>query len=77
MTQQPTLPDPEKVQQTVSQMREVCYQFDALNLALDELIAQVEADIRQSPLAAYRLSKVNTVNGTNTGVAPQQLGSDF
>lgn len=43
MTQQPPLPDREKVKQTVARMREVCRQFDRLNFALDELIAQVEA----------------------------------
>lgn len=58
MTQQPSLPDPKKVEQTVANMRKVCRQFDALNFALDELIAQIEADIRHSPLTAYRLGKV-------------------
>ena len=38
-------------------MREVCRQFDHLNLSLDELIAQIELDIRNSPLTAYRLGK--------------------
>ena len=57
MRQKPSLPNPEKVQQTVTKMREVCRQFDNLNLALDELIAQVELDIRNSPLTAYRLGK--------------------
>lgn len=61
MTQQPQLPDPEKVKQTVTKMREVCRQFDNLNLALDELIAQIEADIRKSPLTAYRLGKIKSV----------------
>ncbi len=42
-------------------MREVCRQFDNLNLALDELIAQIEADIRKSPLTAYRLGKIKSV----------------
>lgn len=55
--QEPQLPDPEKVKQTVANMREVCLQFDDLNLALDELIVQVEADIQHSPLTAYRLRK--------------------
>jgi len=41
-------------------MREVCRQFDALNFALDEMIAQIEADIRNSPLTAYRLGKVKS-----------------
>ncbi|HBE20536.1 MAG TPA: hypothetical protein DDW51_23725 [Cyanobacteria bacterium UBA11367] len=61
MTTQPQLPDPEKVKQTVTKMREVCRQFDNLNLALDELIAQIEADIRKSPLTAYRLGKIKSV----------------
>ncbi|MEZ2250794.1 hypothetical protein [Microcoleus sp.] len=62
MTQQPQLPEPEKVKQTVHQMREVCRQFDSLNFALDELIAQIEADIRNSPLTAYRLGKIQPVS---------------
>lgn len=57
MTQKSSLPNPEKVEQTVAKMREVCRKFDNLNLALDELIAQVELDIRNSPLIAYRLGK--------------------
>lgn len=62
MTQQhPPLPDPEKVKQTVARMCEVCRRFDALNLALDELTAQIDADIRNSPLTAYRLGRVKSV----------------
>lgn len=61
MTQKPSLPNPEKVQQTVTKMREVCRQFDNLNLALDELIAQIELEIRKSPLTAYRLGKKSPV----------------
>ncbi|MCC3575090.1 MAG: hypothetical protein JGK30_25310 [Microcoleus sp. PH2017_40_RAT_O_B] len=61
MTQQPQ-PEPEKVKQTVAKMREVCRQFDSLNFALDELIAQIEADIRKSPLTAYRLGKIQPVS---------------
>ena len=44
-------------------MREVCRQFDSLNFALDELIAQIEADIRNSPLTAYRLGRAKSVAG--------------
>jgi hypothetical protein len=58
MTQPPTLPDPEKVKQTVAQMHEVCRQFDSLNFTLDELIARIEVDIRNSPLTAYRLGRI-------------------
>lgn len=42
-------------------MREVCRQYDALNLVLDEAIASAEADIRNSPLTAYRLGKAKKV----------------
>jgi hypothetical protein len=54
---QQTIPDPEKVKKTVSELRAVCRQFDALNFQLDELIAQVDLKIRNSPLTAYRLGK--------------------
>ena len=57
MNNQLRIPDPETIKRHVSKMREVCRQFDALNLLLDEAIAQVEADIRNSPLTAYRLGK--------------------
>lgn len=57
MNNQPRIPDPETIKRHVSKMREVFHQFDALNLLLDEAIAQVEADIRNSPLTAYRLGK--------------------
>lgn len=61
MTQNLPLPNPEKVEQTVTKMREVCCHFDNLNLALDELIAQIELDIRNSPLTAYRLSRKTSI----------------
>lgn len=64
MTQKPPVPDREKVKQTVTKMREVCREFDSLNFALDELIAQIEADIRKSPLTAYRLGKIQPVSQT-------------
>ena len=62
MTQQ-LLPDPQKVQKTVRELREVCRQFDALNYTLDELIAQVEAEIRNSPLTIHRLRKSSQIKG--------------
>jgi len=54
---QPRIPDPETRRRSIEKMREVCRQFDALNLLLDEAIALVEADIRNSPLNVYRLEK--------------------
>jgi hypothetical protein len=57
MTEQPKLPDPEKVKRTVAMLRESNQQLEAFSFALDELIAQVEADIRRQPRNAYLLSK--------------------
>jgi hypothetical protein len=54
---QQAIPDPEKVKKTVRELRAVCRQFDALNFQLDELIAQVDLEIRNSPLTAYQLGK--------------------
>ena len=51
------LPDHQKIQKTVLNLREVCRQFDVLNFTLDELIAQIESEIRNSPLTSYRLGK--------------------
>ncbi|MEW5859511.1 MAG: hypothetical protein AB1861_19340 [Cyanobacteriota bacterium] len=42
-------------------MREVCRQYDALNMLVDEAIAQAKADIRYSSLMAYRLGKAKRV----------------
>jgi hypothetical protein len=53
----PLIPDPQKIQKTVLNLRKVCRQFDALNCTLDELIAQIESEIRNSPLTSYRLGK--------------------
>lgn len=54
---QPRIPDPETRRRSVEKMREVCRQYDALNLLLDEAIFLAEADIRNSPLNVYRLEK--------------------
>jgi hypothetical protein len=53
----PILPDSQKVQKTVVKLQEVCQQFDTLNFTLDELIAQVDAEIQNSPLTIYHLRK--------------------
>lgn len=57
MSNQPRIPDAQTRKQSVERLREVCRQFDALNLLLDEAIAQAEADIRNSPITAYRLGR--------------------
>lgn len=54
---QPRIPDPETRRRSIERMQEICRQFDALNLILDEAIALLETDIRNSPLNVYRLRK--------------------
>ena len=61
MNNQPQIPDLETRRRSVEKLREVCRQYDALNLLLDEAIASAEADIRNSPLTAYRLGKAKKV----------------
>jgi hypothetical protein len=56
---QPVLPDSQKAQKTVLELEDVCHQFDALNFKLDELIAQVEVEIRNNPLTIYHLKKTH------------------
>jgi len=57
MSEKPKLPNPEVIQKTVRNLRGVCQRLDALTLSLDELIAMVEADIRNSPINVYRREK--------------------
>ncbi len=52
------IPDPAKVQKTVYELRALCRQFDLLNFQLEELTAYIDAEIRKSPLTAYRLGKM-------------------
>jgi hypothetical protein len=49
--------DPQKVQKTVNNLQNVCQKFDALNSTLDELIAQIDTEIQNSPLTVYHLKK--------------------
>ena len=55
-------PKPEAFQRAAKRLNEACYQLDALNIQLDELIARVEADIRRSPLTQYRLKKAKQIS---------------
>ncbi len=54
MSETPKLPEPEIIEKTVRNLRGVCLRLDALTLSLDELIAMVEADIRNSPINVHR-----------------------
>lgn len=57
MNTQKNLPAPEKVNKTVAMLRESNQMLEALTLSLDELIAMVEADIRNSPINVHRREK--------------------
>jgi hypothetical protein len=57
MTQTVQIPDPEKFKHGVQKLQEACKMLDALNVLLDEAIAQVEAENRRSPLYRYRLER--------------------
>ncbi|MGK7874506.1 MAG: hypothetical protein AB4426_14720 [Xenococcaceae cyanobacterium] len=57
MSNQPRIPGAQTRARSVARMRELVKRMDAGILELDELIARLEADIRNSPLTAYRLGK--------------------
>jgi predicted transcriptional regulator len=57
MTQQTSLPDLETVKRRASQVQNICERADVGILILDDLIAQVEQNIRSSSTYRYRLSK--------------------
>jgi len=61
MNDQPRIPDSETRRLWIERMQEICRQYDALNLILDEAIALAEADIRNSPLNKYRLGKAKLI----------------
>ncbi len=47
MTQPKTVPNPEKVKHTVEHLRESNRQLELVTLALDEIIALVDPDLRR------------------------------
>lgn len=55
MTQELRIPDAETRKREVKQLREANHQLELVTLALDELIAMVEADLRRQ--RRYRLEK--------------------
>lgn len=57
MTDKPQPPDIEKVKQRSAKIREICKRADANILILDDIIAQLEEDIRSSPVYQYRLKR--------------------
>ena len=57
MTQNQPLPNLEQVKQTSTKIKEVCQRADAGISILDDLIAQLDQQIRSSPMYSYRLNK--------------------
>ncbi|HEY9694454.1 MAG TPA: hypothetical protein V6D15_19805 [Oculatellaceae cyanobacterium] len=57
MTQNQPLPNLEQVQQTSAKIKEVCQRADAGISILDDLIAQLDQQIRSAPMYSYRLNK--------------------
>lgn len=51
------MPSPEMFQHSAECLREACRQLDALNLILDDAIAQMDAINRSSPLYIRRLER--------------------
>jgi hypothetical protein len=47
----------QKVEETVSKLRMVNHQFDALNFSLDLLLLEIDAEIRKNSVIARRLPK--------------------
>lgn len=62
MMNQPQIPDAQERLHSASKMRELGKRIDNNLLDLDELIAQLESDIRNSSLMAYRLGKLQKIN---------------
>jgi hypothetical protein len=52
-------PDAKAFQKMASRLKENSRQWETLNFQLDELIAQVETDIRRSSVTQYRLNKID------------------
>lgn len=57
MTEKAKLPSPEAINRATDRLREACEMLDALNLFMDDAIAQIEAENRKSPLHVYRLQR--------------------
>lgn len=53
MTEQRQIPDRQKVKKTVAMLRESNRMLEAWTQTLDELIAMLEADIRNSPINVH------------------------
>ena len=57
MTEKAKLPSPEAINRATDRLSKACDMLDALNVFLDDALAQIEAENRKSPLYVYRLQR--------------------
>ena len=57
MNKKTKLPEPEVIEKTINNLRNICHKLDELTLQLDELIAIVEANIRANTINVYHPGK--------------------
>jgi hypothetical protein len=62
MSQLANTPDLETRNRHVATMREICRNLDNVTMTMDELIAQIDLDIHNSALTAYRMGKAPKFN---------------
>lgn len=60
MSQTEKLPNLDKIKQRATQMQKDCQRWDALISVTEDLISQLEEQIRQQPNYIYRLEKAKT-----------------
>jgi hypothetical protein len=62
MSNQLKVPDPEARVQSVAKMQELCKRWDKLIQATEDLIVQLDEQIRQQPNEIYRLKRRKQVH---------------
>jgi hypothetical protein len=63
MSQTEKLPNLDKIKKRATRMQEYCHRWDALISVTEDLISQLEEQIRQQPNYIYRLEKAkNSLN---------------
>ena len=65
MTQEAFIPDIEQVKKTSLKFQELFKRMDAEILILDDIIAQLDEQIRSSPVYAYRLNRAKRLLSQN------------
>ena len=61
----PQAPDIERVKQTAAKMQKICQRWDALIMVTDDMIAQLEEQIRKQPNHIYQLKRAKRLLNIN------------